>query len=131
MAFYHPSTGMAIERDAYAQAYAPFGLSHHHAHTMEPHDLKASFHHHHHPHHHQTPLSVMTPPTPTSTPGSQSGGQMGHHQTPPGMTQTPGSGTPGSHHSSQDLGGGGHGSDRKAREKLDDRVKRPMNAFMV
>jgi ABC-type nickel/cobalt efflux system permease component RcnA len=74
----------ALDRDAYA-AYNPFGLAGHGPPTqLDHHDsIKAfSHHHHHHAHHHhpQAPLSVMTPPTPSSTPNSTHG--MSHHQTP-------------------------------------------------
>ena len=101
-----------LERDY--PAYNPFGLTSHH--TMDPHDLKA-FSHHHHPAA-QPPLSVMTPPTPTSTPNSQTH----HHNT----TTT----TLNSHQSSNNQNS--HNSSNSGNSKKEsDRVKRPMNAFMV
>lgn len=109
-------------------AYTPFGLA-----TPTPthpgmeHDLKSapfSHHHHHHHHHHpsQAPLSVMTPPTPTSTPTSQA--SVAHHH-----TTNAGSGNSTSSHSS---GQNSHSASNSALSKKEiDRVKRPMNAFMV
>jgi hypothetical protein len=126
-ALYHPSAAAAqmagLDRD-YPSPYAPFSLmtptATHHA--ME-HDLKASAfgHHHHHHHHHtpQTPLSVMTPPTPTSTPTSQSH----HHST--------NSNSGNSNHSNSGPQNSHNSGNSSLSKKEVDRVKRPMNAFMV
>lgn len=121
-ALYHPSAAAqmaGLDRD-YPSPYAPFSLmtptaTHH---PMD-HDLKPFGHHHHHHHHTpQTPLSVMTPPTPTSTPTSQSH----HHNTNSnsGNSNHSNSGQQNSHNSANSLS-----------KKEIDRVKRPMNAFMV
>lgn len=125
-ALYHPSAAAAmagLERDY--PSYTPFGLATPTAthHAMDHHDLKASpfgHHHHHHHHHHpnQPPLGVMTPPTPTSTPTSQS-----HHH-----NNNSNSGN--SNHSNS--GPQTHNSGNNSINKKEiDRVKRPMNAFMV
>ncbi|XP_054167342.1 transcription factor Sox-2-like [Oppia nitens] len=113
-----------LDRD-YPSPYAPFSLmtptaTHH---QME-HDLKASAfgHHHHHHHHHNpshTPLSVMTPPTPTSTPTSQS-----HHH-----NNNSNSGN--SNHSNSGPQNTHNSANNALSKKEIDRVKRPMNAFMV
>lgn len=185
MALYRPHTH---PMDAYS-AYAPFGLATpspaHGASAMD--DLKqatAAFAHHHHPglsSHHGggPPLSVMTPPTPTSTPNSQSsmhttatgvgglgsagtGSNVGAHSAGSGSSGSGSSSSPsttslhiGSHHSHhthlashhESAGhhgmhghsghhghhGVGHGRSGHGHHaaKKDDRVKRPMNAFMV
>lgn len=131
-AYIHPAAAAmaSLERDY--SAYAPFGIATPtatHA-GMDHHDLKAaaafSHHHHHHNHHHhhhnQTPLSVMTPPTPTSTPTSQAA--LPHHH-----STNSNSGNSSSHSSS---GQQTHGSGNNSISKKEiDRVKRPMNAFMV
>lgn len=113
-------------------AYTPFGLStptSGHG-PMDHHDLKAFAHHHHHHHHHpghgpQPPLSVMTPPTPSSTPTSQQGlhhpGNQGAHSSSSSSGST--------HGGSTGAGGGGPGGPLSKKDL--DRVKRPMNAFMV
>ncbi|KAI1278025.1 Transcription factor SOX-2 [Halotydeus destructor] len=133
----------AIDRD-YA-AYTPFGLATPTAgHPgMDHHELKAFAHHHHHHHHaghpQQPPLSVMTPPTPSSTPNSQ----QGHHHQASQSANHSSSSSNGSthggsahhhhhHHGGPGGGGGGPGSGPGGPNKKDqDRVKRPMNAFMV
>ncbi|KAJ6222412.1 hypothetical protein RDWZM_000957 [Blomia tropicalis] len=120
-----------------------FGLPSHH--TMDPHDLKAFSHHHHTTSSvTQPPLSVMTPPTPTSTPNSQTGsggggggggsnGSTGHHHTNSANALN-------SHHHHQSSNNqnshnsthSNHNSSHSANSKKEsDRVKRPMNAFMV
>ncbi len=126
-ALYHPSAAAAmatLERDY--SAYTPFGLATPTAthHAMDHHDLKASpfgHHHHHHHHHHSTqpPLSVMTPPTPTSTPTSQSH----HHST--------NSNSGNSNHSNSGPQNTHNSGNNSINKKEIDRVKRPMNAFMV
>ncbi|RWS17407.1 SOX and HMG-box containing protein-like protein [Dinothrombium tinctorium] len=108
-------------------AYTPFGIATPTpTHAMDPHDLKAFAHHHHHHHHHhpQPPLSVMTPPTPTSTPTSQ--GSLHHSTNNSGNSHNQGSGNNSSNSSTSS-----HGSSNAMAKKDIDRVKRPMNAFMV
>jgi len=111
-------------------AYTPFGLATPtptHG-SMDHHDLKAAAaqfsHHHHHHHHHpsQPPISVMTPPTPTSTPTSQP--SLQHHHTSSASSGNGNShGGPNTHT---------HGNANSGASKKEvDRVKRPMNAFMV
>ena len=127
------------------------GVMHHHANMRDHDDLKAFAAHHHHTHGHhgplQPPLSVMTPPTPSSTPNSQQGGGGGghHHSQSHGNHS---SSSNGSSHNSVGPGHGGHGGGHGGHggvgpghggghltaaqaKKLEDRVKRPMNAFMV
>jgi len=121
-------------------AYTPFGLAtptgghpgHHH------HDELKAFEHHHHPHYAPTqpPLSIMTPPTPSSTPNSQQGhpghlqnslGSMGNHSSNSSNSSSIGHGHG---HGGNQHGHGGHGGSAAAKKDID-RVKRPMNAFMV
>jgi len=103
---------------------------------MDAHDLKPFSHHHHHHHHHHhnphathAPLSIMTPPTPTSTPNSQGSVHHNSNNTSSGNSHTT---TVSGNSNSSSSSSPSHGSSNNSLNKKDlDRVKRPMNAFMV
>ena len=104
-----------LDRDGYHHGYHPFGHEH---------ELKAFSHHHHHQ---PPPISaVMTPPTPSSTPNSGHGlpPQSRPQFAPPRNTNETSS-SPGS------CASGPIGGSNSKASKDADRVKRPMNAFMV
>lgn len=100
----------SLDRD---YPYNPFGLATHH--SMDPHDLKAFSHHHHH----ASSLSAMTPPTPSSTPNSV----IHHHSSSTTTTSANNNHSHNQNHS--------HNTSSVNSKKENDRVKRPMNAFMV
>lgn len=112
MEFYHPST-LPPDYPPY-----PFGMSTHH--PMDTHSLKGFGPPHHHVNQAQSPLSVMTPPTPSSTPNSQTH----HHNTPTNTTSHMGN------HNHNNHGNQNSHANALSKKELD-RVKRPMNAFMV
>lgn len=105
-----------LDRDGYHHSYHTFGHEHE--------SLKAFSHHHHHQ---PPPISaVMTPPTPSSTPNSGHGlpPQSRPQFAPPRNTNETSS-SPGS------CASGPIGGSNSKASKDADRVKRPMNAFMV